>query len=389
MEGRRAVGLVARREITQRVGDRSFLISIVVFLGLIALFTFLPRLFGGPDRYRVGFADAEGEALAQVVAERAVDAEVELRGFDDLGAAEAALADGDVGVVLTGDEVVVDSALPARLQRFVQEASAQRRVYERFADRGVGADEVTALLNPAPLPVRTLEQGADPAAADASAGLAGVVIIVLYGQLLGYGIGVASGIVEEKQTRVVEVLLSTIRPAHLLAGKVLGIGLVGLLQLAIQAVSGFTLVVVAGVFDPPPGTAAVLAWSLAWFVLGYFLYASAFAIVGAICARQEDLQNAATPLSLLILGALFAAFGANADPVSTLARVGALAPPTAPMVMPVRIIRGAAEGWEVALAVGLVLVTIVALIALAGRVYAGGVLQVTTRVRLRQALRSG
>lgn len=387
---RRAIGLVAGREIGERVRDRSFLLSIAVFLGLIALFTFVPRVLGGPDRYTVGFADADGEALAAAVAEQAGDdAEVEVRGFDDAAAAESALEGGDVDAVLSGDEIVVDAALPGELRQLVQRASAQRRVYEGFAERGVGADQVTALLDPPPLPVRTLVAGADPDVADATAGFAAVVILVLYGQLLGYGIGVASGIVEEKQTRVVEVLLSTLRPAQLLAGKVLGIGLVGLLQLAIQAGLAFALVVGAGVFDPPPGTAAALAWTLTWFVLGYALYASAFAIVGALCARQEQLQNAATPLSLLILGSLFAAFAANNDPTSTVARVAGLLPPTAPMVMPVRLIRGAAAPWEVALAVGLVLAAIVALIALAGRVYSGGALQVTTRVRLRQALRAG
>lgn len=353
MKPRQAVSLVARREIVERTRDKSFVISIVVFLGIIGAFVAVPRLLGlgGPEQYRVGTVGPESEALAAIAAEQAGDeAEVQPSSYGDLAAAERALEAEEVDVVLADGEIVVRTALARELQGLLQEASARLRVYEGFAERGVGADEVTGLLNPAPVPVRSLE-GADPASADASAGFSAVIILVLYGQLLGYGFGVASGIIEEKQTRVVEVLLSTLRPAHLLAGKVLGIGVVGLIQLAIQGALGFGIAVATGLFDPPPGATGALVWTLAWFVLGYALFASAFAIVGTLCARQEDMQNAATPLSLLILGSLFVAFGANANPTSTLARLGALVPVTSPMVMPVRIVRGVAAPWEVALAV--------------------------------------
>ncbi len=392
MPARRAVWLVARREIVERVRDRSFVISIAVFVGLIAALVFVPRLlgFGGPDTYRVGSVDAESQVLAEALADQAGDiAEVELRRFDDLATAEAALVEGEVTAVLAQGEVIVDRGLPGNLETLIQRASAQRRVFQGFAERGVPAEDVTALLDPPPLPVRTLDPNAEPGSADASAGFAAFVVLVLYGQLLGYGLGVASGIVEEKQTRVIEVLLSTLRPSQLLAGKVLGIGVVGLVQLAIQAGLGFGLVLVFDAVDLPPGALGALGWTLAWFLLGYGLYASAFAMVGAICARQEELQNAATPLSLIILASLFVAFGANGDPTSALARIGALVPLTSPMVMPVRIVRDVAQPWEIALAVGLIGVAIVGLILLAGRVYAGGVLQVASRVKLRQALQAG
>lgn len=317
MSSSRAIWLVAQREVVERVRDRSFTISIAVFVGLIAAFVYVPRLlgWGGPEDYRIGSVDQESAALAQALSDQAGDqAEVELRSFDDLALAEAALADGELTAVLASGEVIVDSELPGELDALIQRASAQRQVLEGFGARGVSGEEVNSILNPDPLPVRTLEPGADPTAADASVGLAIIVVLVLYGQLLGYGIGVASGIVEEKQTRVVEVLLSTLSPAQLLAGKVAGIGVVGLLQLAIQAGLALALVVLTGAVDLPPDALGVLGWTLAWFVLGYAFYASAFAIVGAICARQEELQNAATPLSLVMLASLFIASGSNGDP---------------------------------------------------------------------------
>ncbi len=386
-----AIRLVATREIRERVRDKSFLISIVVVLVVLGAFVGVPELLGfnDPDTYRVGAVGAESEPLAAAAAEQSgEDARVERTDFADLAEAERALAAEEVDVVVAGEELVVRADLEPDLEALLQSASAQVRVYEGFGERGVGAEEVTALLNPAPLPVRALETSPDANRAEEAAGFGFLTVFVLYGQLLGYGLAVASGIVEEKQTRVVEILLSTLRPYELLAGKVLGIGVVGLLQLGLTVAVGLAAVVLTGIAELPPGAFGAIAWSLVWFVLGYGFYACAFAIVGALVSRQEELQNASTPLSLLILGALFASFGALNDPGSVLARVASLLPPTAPMVMPVRLTLGEASVGETIAAVALMLLAMAALIVLAGRVYAGGALQVARRVKLRQVLSS-
>lgn len=387
-----AIALVAGREIRERVRDKSFLISIVVVVVVLGAFVGVPELLGfnDPDVYRVGAVGEEAEPLAEVLSGVSTeDAEVELSRVDDLAQAEAALADDALDVVLSGGELVVDSELPADLGVLVQEASARLRVSEGFAEQGVAADEVARLLDPDPLPVRALDTSPDAGRAEAAAGFGFLIVFVLYGQLLGYGLAVASGIVEEKQTRVVEILLATLRPAQLLAGKVLGIGVVGLLQLGLTIGLGLGLVLVTGLADLPPGAGEAIAWSLAWFVLGYGFYACAFAIVGALVSRQEELQNASTPLSLTILGALFGSFAALDDPSSTLARVFSFLPPTAPMVMPVRLALGEAAAWEVVVSVAVMVAAIVGAILVAGRVYAGGALQVARKVKLRQALSSG
>jgi len=387
-----AIGLVARREIRERVRDKSFVISIVVVVVVLGAFVGVPELLGfnDPDVYRVGAVGEEAEPLAEVLAGVSSSrARVELSRPDDLAAAEAALADDELDVVLSGAELVVDSELPADLGVLVQEASAVLRITDGFAEQGVDADEVARLIDPEPLPVRALDTSADSGRAQAAAGFAFFIVFVLYGQLLGFGLAVASGIVEEKQTRVVEILLSTLRPAQLLAGKVLGIGVVGLLQLSLTVAVGLGLVLLTGLAELPPGAGQAIAWSGAWFVLGYGFYACAFAVVGALVSRQEELQNASTPLSLTILGALFGSFAALDDPGSTLARVFSLLPPTAPMVMPVRLALGEAAAWEVAASVALMLVAIVGAILVAARVYSGGALQVARRVKLRQALSAG
>lgn len=390
MSGTRAIWLVARREVSERVRDRSFAVGTIISVMFIAAFVVGPRLLGigGPEEYTIGVVDDEGAALAEAVAAQAAqgdDAVVEVERFDDIAMGEAAVRDGDAAALVVGDELVVDEELPPDLGALLQVAGGQVRTVEELERAGVPADEAAALLAPDPLPVRALDP---PDGGDRAAGtqVAFFVLFVLYGQIFGYGIAVASGIVEEKSTRVVEVVLASIRPAHLLAGKVLGIGVVGLLQLLTIAVVGVALVALTGVVDLPPGTLQAVGLAIAWFLLGYAFYACAFAVVGAIVSRQEELQNASTPLTLTIFAALGLSTAAVADPSSTLARVGSFLPPTAPLVMPMRMTLGGVEPWEIVVSIALMVVAIVAVVALAARVYQAGALRTGQRIRLRQAL---
>ena len=117
-------------------------------------------------------------------------------------------------------------------------------------------------------------------------------MLVLFGQLLVYGIWVATGVVEEKTSRVIEVLLATVKPGHLLAGKIIGLGLLGFAQILVVTAVGLGAAAAAGAIelDGDVLTAALLA--LAWFVLGYAFYACAYACAGALVPRQEELQSA-------------------------------------------------------------------------------------------------
>jgi len=154
----------------------------------------------------------------------------------------------------------------------------------------------------------------------------------------------------------VEVLLAAVRPVQLLAGKIIGIGLVGLLQL---------------------------------FILGYAFYSCLFAVAGAIVSRQEELQNTVTPLNLVLVASFFLAFSALQNPDGTLAQVASYLPPVAPLVMPPRVAGGTVPAWEVALSVLITLATIVALVPLAGRIYSGAVLRTGARVKLGAAWAAG
>jgi ABC-2 type transport system permease protein len=196
---------------------------------------------------------------------------------------------------------------------------------------------------------------------------------------------VLAGVVEEKSNRVVELILSTVRPRHLLAGKVIGIGLLGLAQLALVAGLASTLLA-AGVFDAPASLGGSLALVVPWFALGFALYAVAYAAAGALASRQQDANSAGQTVTYTLLAAYFVgyiALSANADGI--LANVLTVFPLTAPLVLPARSALVGVPLWEHALAVVLVLCSIYALIRLAGRIYARGLLHTGPRLDLRAA----
>jgi ABC-2 type transport system permease protein len=196
------------------------------------------------------------------------------------------------------------------------------------------------------------------------------------------------GVVEEKSSRVVEVLLSAIRARHLLTGKVIGLGLLGLGQLFTVVTLGLVAATAVGAIEVDGDVIAAAALALVWFVVGYAFYACLFACAGALVPRQEELQSVTTPLTLVLLISFFISFGAPSDPDGTLAHVTAFIPMTAPIVMPARIALGEAPMGEVMAAIVVTLGAAAALIPLAGRIYSGAVLRTGSAVKLREAWQS-
>jgi ABC-2 type transport system permease protein len=356
-----AVRLVARRELTERVRERSFLISSGITLAIVVVVLVLPTVlgFGGPSSYRVAAGDAQGRGIVEQAAKvaDAFDAEVTL-----------APDPGDADATVTGGQIRADEPPDDELVSILQ-----------VADQQVRSEALPQLE----LVTREPE---DPDR-DAKAGVAFFAILILYGQLLTYGFWVATGVVEEKSSRVIEILLATIRPRDLLAGKVLGLGLLGLGQLLLVALFGLVVAGATGSIDVDADLVVAVALSLVWFVLGYAFYASAFAVAGALVPRQEEIQGATTPLTMIIIVSLFAGFAVNDNPDGTLGHVAAFIPPMAPVTMPSRIILGAAPAWEIAASVAVMVASTALLIPLAARIYSAVVLRTGSAVKLSEALR--
>ena len=388
MSARRAVGLVARREIVERVREKSFVVSSVVNIVIIVLVVILVSIIGGGDeRYEVAYVDAADAAVveAAAVAGEAIDVQVEGQQVGP-GEYRSGLEDGSFDAALNEGAIVSVEEPPDELVTLLQGASGQVRAARALEDAGVTGAEAQEVLRPQPLAVSTIEPvDADE---DAKAGVAFFAILILYGQLITYGYWVAAGVVEEKASRVVEVVLSTIRPAHLLAGKVIGLGLLGLGNLLLTVVVGLGVAQATGALEIDTDLLGAAALSLAWFVVGYAFYACAFACAGALVPRQEELQSSMTPLTLTILVAFFIAFAVNSNPDGTLAKVTAFIPMTAPITMPPRIVTGDAALWEIVASFAVTLGAAALLIPLAARIYEGGILRTGSALKLRDAWRA-
>jgi ABC-2 type transport system permease protein len=387
MATKRVWAIVARREFVERGRDRGFLISTAITLVVLVGVIVATSVLGGETLYRLGAVDdARQVAERSVQAAQLLDVDVELVTTSDDAAAVAAVRDGRLdAAVIGGAEIVVRSEPPAELVGIVQAVSQRMRTEEVLRETGLSDDQIRAALDQAPLGIRALEPVDDRRRENSAVAFVGV--LALYGQLFAYGYWVAAGVVEEKSSRVVEVLLATVRPSQLLRGKILGIGVLGLLQLLLIGVVGLIAAQTVGSLDFPSGAIATIGIVLVWFVFGFFFYAGLFAVAGSIVPRQEDLQSTMTPLTLLIVGSFLIGLNAIGNPSSTLATVASLLPPSAPLVMPSRIVLGETSLLGALLSMAITVAATVALIPLATRIYSAAVLR-PGRVRIRQALRA-
>jgi ABC-2 type transport system permease protein len=378
--------LVARREFVERARDRSFKISTGVTITFLAGFILLASFGGGGKRYDVAVVGAEATSAVQLsdAAARALGFSIEIRPYPTASGASAAVRDGVVDAAFVQGAIVVKSAGAKDLVTALQLSAQQISIRRALADAGLSAQEISDALNRPPPPVRSLE----PAGGDRgqAAAVAFVGVLVLYGQLFAYGYWVASGVVEEKASRIIEVLLATIRPAHLLRGKILGIGALGLCQLILIGATGLGVALATGLLHVPAGAALAVVYVIVWFLLGFTFYASLFAMAGALVSRQEDLQATITPLSLVIVASLIVGVQAVANPTSTLAVVASMVPFSAPLTMPSRLVLGQASFLAALLSAALTIAGALALIPVATRAYSRAVLQ-SGRVKLRDAFR--
>ncbi|HEX5824122.1 MAG TPA: ABC transporter permease [Candidatus Limnocylindrales bacterium] len=370
----RAIWLVARRELLERGRSRAFLFSLILSVGIIVAGLFLPGLIGGSSGVQhLGIVGSPPASVSNGLAATAKLAGMVVRTepVADLAAGEARLRDGSLDAVLV---IPADGSLPTYVVKSRGNQLLQQIVASSFS-------------TPPQISFRELEP-ADPNR-DTSFLFANVGVILLFISIFTFGTWVLTGVVEEKQSRVVEVVLSTIEPRDLLVGKVLGIGLLGLVQLVVMVGVGLTAGVLGGRFSLPPTTGPALVLLVVWFILGYALYSTALGVLGALASRMEEASNASSPVSFIAMGAyFFSLIVAINDPAGTAARVASFIPPVSPMVVPLRAALGAIEPWEM---VGSALVTMAAiwlLFVVGGRVYSGAVLQTGGRIRLRDAWRA-
>jgi ABC-2 type transport system permease protein len=395
------VRLIAGREIRQRLRSKLFVWTSVVIGVLLSVLAALPGILGTFDSDRDTATTPEDEAeplVLTVVGEELTDTEHEalatvLGSFETVVAATAGEAEeavrseaADLGIV-PGERVI------ARVQGVgfnfgpdPSSAAADALALAAVLDeRGASAAVGDALTAP-PLEIQRVGEQ-DPAEMSARLVVANLGVVFLFAVLIMYSSMIINGVIEEKGSRVIELLIEAVPARQLMTGKVLGLGIVGLGQtIVIFGIPAVVLMISAREIIPP-GVGA-LAWLVVlWFALGYAFYAVIAAGFGALVSRPEEAQAVLVPANVLMISGYLIGFVAINAPDATFARVFGWLPPTAPFVMLVRQILGDPTLLEVVGSLVVMLVAIVAATRLAARLYRGGILQVGARVPLRDAWR--
>jgi ABC-2 type transport system permease protein len=390
----RTVRLVAGREITERLRGRTTrLVTVVTALLVVGAVT-IPGLIKESSKPTwIGLLGPAARSLAPTLQRGARAAKVEISLTEPASDAQgrAELRKGELDVLLNlaapsqKAEVEVEQTLSPTIGALLSATVEQARLDAVLAAAGVPASKVLPALAARPIAVAAMK----PPAPDEDARIVAAIAagLLMYVSLMLYGTAVATGVAQEKTSRTAEVLLATVPPGQLLTGKVAGVGLTGLGQLAIAAGAGLIANAVFQSAKIPASVWALLPAFLVFFLAGFVLYAFVLAAAGALVSRPEEVQSVIVPVAMpLILGYLLV-FAAVGSPNATWLRVASLLPPLSATLMPARIALGHIAWWELPLDGLLMLASIFAVARVASRIYASALLHSGPRVGWRAALR--
>jgi ABC-2 type transport system permease protein len=391
-----AINLVASREISTRWRSKAYRISTIVLLVMIvAVIVVMKIISGSSSSTTVGYVgSAKSLAVSWQAGAKAAGENLSLTEVTDDAAGRNQVGDGTLDAFLTTNagehpfQVVVKRDLDPALGGTLNEVFRRYALDQQISALGGDPARIEAQVATAAVDVVPLEAPRSYNGQQLALGLIAGVLIYL--SLMLNGQAVAQGVVEEKTSRVVELLLATIRPWQLMAGKVIGIGAVGLMQMVLLGVVGIGAGRAAGVLTISFSLAlSTVIWTIVWYLLGFLMYSIVFGALGALVSRQEDVGGVVAPaLMFVIIGYVIGISILPSDPGSPLVEVLSLIPTFSPTVMPMRLGIGGVPVWEQILTVALVVALIPLLIWLAGRIYRNAVLRTGARVSLREALKA-
>lgn len=377
--------LVAGREVDEKLHSKPFLYSMVFFVLILVASLALPALLSNDDAEKYDVAVVGEPAQGLVLAARTEDVEATPKPYDSVAAAEQAVRDEDVDAALVTEgttlRLVGLEEVPDDLRSTLAGVAQIRGLSEALSQAGTPSGELTRLLSPVDIQVRELDPGGlDP---DKVLVIGLVFAMVFFFVVYLFGFAIAQTVVQEKESRVVELLVAAVPIRTLLAGKVLGNTVLALGQLVILVAVALGGAAATGQGDIVSVLAKNSAWFLIFFLLGFVVLACLFAVAGAFATRNEDLQSTTAPLQALVLLPFFASVYVT-DGVAQ--KVLSYVPFSAPLVMPQRLVAGDAALWEAGLSALLMLVTAVALMALGSRLYRASLLRTRGKTSLGQAL---
>jgi len=406
-----AIRVVANREIAVKLRDKAFIGSTIFMLLIVIAATVIPVLLSQQvPSVRVAVQGAAAEQVIDLAAELGVQAQnddaaapapVALLGVGGLPAADITsvavepgvdmsllLRDEDVGAVLIGEELsglrlVGLQSVSTELETLVTAASSELQVAEAAERGGLSPEEVAAITQPTPPVTELLD--VRPAGTMPPEFLVLVFAFLFYLSVLTFGMSIAQSVVEEKQSRVVELLVAAMPVRWLLAGKVIGNTIMAVGQVVVIVGAGLLGATVAGQGELIRQVLGASGWFVLFFLLGFVMLACLWAVAGSLASRIEDLSSTTVFMQVLVIVPFFAAIFLI-EPSST-QRLLSYVPFTAPLLMPARVVLGTAEPWEPYVAAVIVLVTAVLFVALGAKLYAGSVLHTSGRLKAAQAWR--
>lgn len=418
----RKVWAVIRREFIERVRSKWFLISTILgpvfMVGVGVLPSLLLSKSGRVNDVVIVSDDATALAeriQAQLSRSSRFRIQVLETGADPDSSARDSLTALVRAEVLDGFLFVSSSTVEAGAAEYrgrnvssimdmgmLESAVRQSVVVERLTRRGI--DPTLVQEAQGRIDLRTLRisrRGTSGESGEATFFLGYAIGIVLYMVILIYGMNVMRSVVEEKQTRIIEVLVSSLKPFQLMLGKVAGVGGVGLFQVSIWAATAYAMfhwrAQLLGLFGVSEGAVnavqlpalggELLALVLVYFLGGYLLYSALFAVVGASVNTESEAQQAQQPVMMLLVVSLIVSIGALNDPTGSMARIGSLIPLSSPIIMPVRAATSDVQGSEIALSLGILAATVLVVIWLSARIYRIGILMYGKRPSLKELAR--
>ncbi|CAN5214775.1 ABC transporter permease [soil metagenome] len=378
------VRLVAGREVGEKLRSRAFLLSTLLFLGLVAASIALPALLfdDGPVEYDVAVVGAAAAALADAAPPDAVDLTVTVADSRERADAlvreeqvEAAVEVGPDGVVVTALQEVPGSLVDA-----LGTTVAAGELQAALERGGAAPAEVDRLLGPPAVDARLLAASdLDPAAVPL---LSVAFVLLFFFVVFQFGQAIAQGVVQEKESRIVELLVSAVPVRTLLYGKVLGNGGLALTQIVLLVLVAMAGALATGEQELLSLLLRNAGWFVLFFALGFALLSCLWAAAGAMASRSDDLQATTAPLQVLLIAPFFAAVYVTSDPARV---VLSYVPLTAPLVMPARLLEDDAALWEGALSALVVLATAVLAVRVGERLYRASLLRTRGRTSLADA----
>ena len=384
----RGTSLVAERGLVENVRSRSFkVVTGLLLLLSIAAVTIPQILSGGGTTYTLATI---GKAPAQVVAAlnaagKSADFTVKYVSRMDEAAIRRAVRDGDATAGLAAGTLYTTSRSAGTFPVMVAQAEVTLETSRQLSAAGLSPQQVADLQSIRP--PRQVIVGRVNDEGRAAAGLA--VGIVLYLALTFAGNAIATTVATEKSTRISEVLLAVLRPSQVLVGTVMAVGTATLVQLLVLATPLAVAVQVTDKIGVPTVAAGDMGLAVAWFVLGFALYAFLFAAAAALVNKITEVSSAITPVIILLAaGYMLAVTVVMSDPNGGWGVALSTFPLTAPLAMPIRWASGEVPVWQLVLAMALTAATAVLLVWVASSIYRRALLITGHRVKLREVISS-